>query len=129
MHALTKDEIVRIGGGGNANGNYEGMSHSSSSSFQQASTNYGGQANGFVGNTAAAGHGLLQGNCSNNVAAGVVGGILTGNPAGFGASVAAGAIAGGCFNDSGNDKNGGSSNSSAGSSNCGSGGIGGTCSH
>ncbi|WP_164057804.1 hypothetical protein [Serratia marcescens] len=43
-------------GGGKVNNNNGGRG---------ASTNYGGQANGFVSNTAAAGQGLGQGDCSN----------------------------------------------------------------
>ncbi|WP_199638454.1 hypothetical protein JEM67_23445 [Serratia sp. PAMC26656] len=87
------------------------------------STNYGGQANGFVSNRAAADQALGQGDCSNGVAAGVLGGLSTGNPVGFGLTVAAGFIGGGCFKDAGNNN----SSSKGGSSNCGNGGVGGSC--
>ncbi|MCS3408604.1 hypothetical protein [Serratia sp. AKBS12] len=90
---------------------------------RSASTNYGGQANGFVSNTSAAGQGLGQGDCSNGVASGVLGGIASRTLVGFGIGLAAGTIGGGCFKDAGNNN----SSSKGGNSNCGNGGIGGSC--
>ncbi len=129
MQSLTKEEIDLIGGGGNQNGDYEGdyQGNNNTHSGQSTAIGYGGQANGVLGNTAAAGNGLLQSDCSNGVAAGILGGAVTGNLGGFATSVAAGAIGGGCFNDENNS--GGNNNSSNNSSSCESGDIGGTCSN
>jgi hypothetical protein len=124
MRELTQEETAFISGG-NANSNYEGGRNTGSnrsSSISGSGISYGGQANGVIGNTAAKNQGLGQGDCSNGVAGGLIGGVTSGSPLGFAGSLLGGAIAGGCFKDAGNGNS-----SNKGGSNCGSGGMGGTC--
>lgn len=73
---------------------------------------------GFAGNTAAAGQGLFQGDCSNGIGGalvGTIGTIGTMNPAIVGLAVAGGAIAGGCFKNT-SSNNGGNNGALGGNS-------------
>lgn len=121
IRELSFDEIALISGGGHY-GDMQSIRDSRSYSGYSGGIGYGAQANGRLGNTAAKNQGLGQGDCSNGVAGGLIGGIASGNPAGFVGGVVGGAVAGGCFKGSGNGNS-----SNRGGSNCGSGGIGGTC--
>ncbi|CAI2046386.1 Uncharacterised protein [Serratia fonticola] len=97
-------------------GNYADNRGDSKNKGRGASTNYGGQANGFVGNTAAAGQGLGQGSCSNIVAGGMIAGSY-GGPISMGLG-AIGGLVGGCIDSKGggNSQSGGNSNCNSGSS-------------
>jgi len=103
MRNLNRNEIEMVGAGGSDRNHYHGGPNASSASQNWRGGGYGGQANGFVSNSAATGQGLGQGACSNGVGGGIIAGAA-GGPLGFGLGVVGGALAGGCFNKEGNQK-------------------------
>jgi len=95
MRELTFEEISQVSGG-NANSNYEGGASRGSSAM--SGVGYGAQANGYLPNTAAAGHGLLndlQNPCVAASASGgiaVAGAIASRSPSGIASAVGSAAI-------------------------------------
>jgi len=58
---------------------------------------YGAQGNGFIGNTAVQGQGLLDNNCATGIIGGMIASGGRGGVAGVALGMAGGALAGGCF--------------------------------
>ncbi|MCS5452280.1 hypothetical protein ACJVQT_20220 [Enterobacter huaxiensis] len=107
IRELSFDELAQVSGGGNSGDHDRNFGRA-------ASTNYGGQANGFQPNYAAIGG---TGSCGPGTVAGLVGGIAAATVAtgglaagiGFVGGVATGMIGGQCFpsgSSSSNSKNG-----------------------
>lgn len=113
MKELDSAVLNMISGGGN-HGDKATGGRVNGNKGRGPSTNYGGQANGFVSNTAAAGQGLGQGSCSNIVAGGMIAGAA-GGPVGMGLG-AIGGLVGGCIDskDGGNSQSGSNSNCNSG---------------
>lgn len=94
MKELNLNEITQASGGGNAGDRLD--------RGRTASTNYGGQANGFQSNYSAAGG---TGSCGTGTVAGLVGGLAAASVAtgglaagiGFVGGLASGMIGGQCF--------------------------------
>ncbi|WP_346828201.1 hypothetical protein [Serratia inhibens] len=122
MQVLTKDEVNMLTGGGESSVDTRTRRNNGG---RGASTNYGGQANGFVSGPSAQG---MTAECAKAlglaIAGGTVGGLIAKGARAVAGNVVGGSIAslGSCFG------NGGSGNGSQNASNKGSGGYnGGTC--